>query len=101
MSTHLPMRVVVVLASMQDLLKPRMEEPHESILLLLEFDTYDTQVLDSYGISIKTADYKWGLARSTGVGWGRSSAAKSDCCEAAISVRPLSLCPSAVCTVCW
>ena len=34
----------------------------------LEFDTYDTQVPDSYGISIKIADYKWGLARSAGVG---------------------------------
>ena len=33
-----------------------------------EFDTYDTQVIDSYRTSIKTADYKKGLVRSVGVG---------------------------------
>ena len=36
--------------------------------LPLEFDTYDTQVIDSYRTSIKTADYKKGLVRSVGVG---------------------------------
>ena len=35
---------------------------------LPEFDTYDTQVIDSYRTSIKTADYKKGLVRSVGVG---------------------------------
>ena len=44
--------------------------PHNLALQLWhpEFDTYDTQVIDSYRTSIKTADYKKGLVRSVGVG---------------------------------
>ena len=64
--------------------------------VLLDFDTYDTQVPDSYRTRFKIADYKWGLVRLVGVGCGRSSAAKSDFCRAEISVKPLSFWPSAV-----
>ena len=38
--------------------KPLTSVPDWALVRDLEFDTYDTQVLDSYRTSIKIADYK-------------------------------------------
>ncbi len=69
--------------------------------LLLKFDTSGTQVLDFIRNRFQIADYKSGLVRFSGVGSANSRAANSDFCAGVISVSPVSVLPSAVCTVCW
>ena len=66
----------------------------------IEFDTSCEQVLDSIGNRFQIADYKTGLVMFSGVGGGSSTAANNDFCAGVISVKPDSVFPSVVCTVC-
>ena len=66
----------------------------------LKFNTSGTQVVDLIGNGCPIADYKAGLMRFSGVGSANSKAANSDFWAGVISVKPLKVLPSAVCTVC-
>ena len=65
-----------------------------------KFDTSCVQVIDSIRNGSRTADYKTGLVRSEGVGGAKSKAANSDFWAGVISVKPVSVAPSLVSTVC-